>query len=110
MMQALYVNPSDSYNIHWPIVRGQLNLHSGPGGSLTAVLTDLEAIWSNVIQKHLDIPLKDLKVGETSVFLFFCGAYFKVLLNLFKLENSTCFKYCKWKNIKKTCFNNGIVK
>ncbi|KAM9343446.1 actin-related protein 8 [Pholidichthys leucotaenia] len=59
--EALYVNPSDCYNIHWPMVRGQLNVHSGPGGSLTAVLADLEMIWSHVIQKHLEIPLKDLK-------------------------------------------------
>lgn len=62
-LQALYVNPSDCYNIHWPIVRGQFNIHSGPGGSMTAVLADLEAIWSHVLQKHLEIPLKDLKVG-----------------------------------------------
>uniref|UniRef100_A0A665U5X0 Actin-related protein 8 n=1 Tax=Echeneis naucrates TaxID=173247 RepID=A0A665U5X0_ECHNA len=60
-MQALYVNPSDCYNIHWPVVRGQLNVRPGPGGSLTAVLADLETIWSYVIQKHLEIPLKDLK-------------------------------------------------
>uniref|UniRef100_A0A7N8WYD6 Actin related protein 8 n=1 Tax=Mastacembelus armatus TaxID=205130 RepID=A0A7N8WYD6_9TELE len=59
--ETLYVNPSDCYNIHWPIVRGQLNVHAGPGGSLTAVLADLETIWSSVIQKHLEIPLKDLK-------------------------------------------------
>uniref|UniRef100_H3D395 Actin-related protein 8 n=1 Tax=Tetraodon nigroviridis TaxID=99883 RepID=H3D395_TETNG len=59
--EALYVNPSDCYNIHWPIVRGQLNLHTGPGGSLTAVLADLETIWGHIIQKQLDIPLKDLK-------------------------------------------------
>uniref|UniRef100_A0A671YWC3 Actin related protein 8 n=1 Tax=Sparus aurata TaxID=8175 RepID=A0A671YWC3_SPAAU len=59
--EALYVNPSDCYNIHWPVVRGQLNVHAGPGGSLTAVLADLEAIWGHVIQKQLDIPLKDLK-------------------------------------------------
>uniref|UniRef100_A0A8C8A5Q9 Actin related protein 8 n=1 Tax=Oryzias sinensis TaxID=183150 RepID=A0A8C8A5Q9_9TELE len=59
--EALYVNPSDCYNIHWPIVRGQFNIHSGPGGSMTAVLADLEAIWSHVLQKHLEIPLKDLK-------------------------------------------------
>ncbi|XP_034393581.1 actin-related protein 8 [Cyclopterus lumpus] len=59
--EALYVNPSDSYNIHWPIVRGQLNVHAGTGGSLTAVLADLETIWSHVIQKQLEIPLKDLK-------------------------------------------------
>uniref|UniRef100_A0A673AEB7 Actin related protein 8 n=1 Tax=Sphaeramia orbicularis TaxID=375764 RepID=A0A673AEB7_9TELE len=60
--EALHVNPSDCYNIHWPVVRGQLNVHSGPGGSLTAVLADLETIWSHIIQKHLEIPLKDLKV------------------------------------------------
>ncbi|NXW96826.1 ARP8 protein, partial [Larus smithsonianus] len=59
--EALYVNPLDSYNIHWPIRRGQLNLHTGPGGSLTAVLADLEVIWSQAIQKYLEIPLKDLK-------------------------------------------------
>ncbi|XP_077371291.1 actin-related protein 8 [Festucalex cinctus] len=59
--EALYVKPTDCYNIHWPMVRGQLNVHAGPGGSLTAVLADLETIWSHVIQKNLEIPLKDLK-------------------------------------------------
>ncbi|XP_013912406.1 PREDICTED: actin-related protein 8 [Thamnophis sirtalis] len=59
--EALYVNPLDSYNVHWPIRRGQLNLHLGPGGSLTAVLADLEDIWSHAIQKYLEISLKDLK-------------------------------------------------
>ncbi|KAK2507879.1 hypothetical protein MC885_017038 [Smutsia gigantea] len=59
--QALYVNPLDCYNIHWPIRRGQLNIHPGPGGSLTAVLADIEVIWSHAIQKYLEIPLKDLK-------------------------------------------------
>jgi hypothetical protein len=50
--------------VHWPISRGQLNVHGGAGGSLTAVLADLEAIWSHVIQKQLEIPLKDLKVQD----------------------------------------------
>lgn len=63
------MNPSDCYNFHWPIVRGQLNVHTGPGGSLTAVLADLETIWGHVIQKQLDIPLKDLKVGGITSFL-----------------------------------------
>lgn len=68
------MNPSDCYNTHWPIVRGQLNLHTGPSGSLSATLADLETIWSHVIQKQLDIPLKDLKVeGNTSFALtVFC--------------------------------------
>ncbi|MEE6501718.1 hypothetical protein FKM82_004301 [Ascaphus truei] len=59
--EALFINPTDCYNLHYPIRRGQLNLHPGPGGSLTAVLTDLETIWSHVIQKLLEIPRKDLK-------------------------------------------------
>uniref|UniRef100_A0A673IT49 Actin-related protein 8 n=1 Tax=Sinocyclocheilus rhinocerous TaxID=307959 RepID=A0A673IT49_9TELE len=59
--QALYVNPADCYSIHWPVCRGHLNIHSGPGGSLTAALADLETIWSHALQKLLEIPLKDLK-------------------------------------------------
>ncbi|KAG1949112.1 actin-related protein 8 [Pimephales promelas] len=59
--EALHVNPSDCYSLHWPICRGQLNLHSGPGGSLTSVLVDLENIWAHTLQKLLEIPLKDLK-------------------------------------------------
>ena len=79
--QALYVNPSDCYNIHWPVVRGQLNVHAGPGGSLTAVLADLETIWGHVIQKQLDIPLKDLKVGQIS--------------------SSLCITFLLWDKLKK---------
>ncbi|XP_068109767.1 actin-related protein 8 [Hyperolius riggenbachi] len=59
--EALFVSPTDGYSTHFPIRRGQLNVHSGPGGSLTAVLSDLETIWSHVIQKFLEIKLKDLK-------------------------------------------------
>ncbi|MEQ2188077.1 hypothetical protein GOODEAATRI_011311, partial [Goodea atripinnis] len=73
--QALYVNPSDCYNSHWPIVRGQLNVHSGSGGSLTAVLADLETIWSYVIQKHLEIPLKELK-ALFGIWRFRCDPHF----------------------------------
>ncbi|XP_067268978.1 actin-related protein 8 isoform X2 [Pseudorasbora parva] len=59
--EALYVNPMDCYSLHWPVCRGHLNVHSGLGGSLTAVLVDLETIWTHAIQKLLEIPLKDLK-------------------------------------------------
>ncbi len=65
--QALYVNPTDCYSIHRPICRGYLNTHSGPGGSLSATLADLETIWSHAVQKLLEIPLKDLKVHEEQV-------------------------------------------
>lgn len=77
LLQALYVNPSDCYNLHWPVVRGQLNVHSGSGGSLTAVLADLETLWSYVIQKHLEIPLKELKVKLSfQLFMLFFFAFF----------------------------------
>ena len=42
---------------------GHLNVHNGPGGSLTAVMEDLELIWGTAIQTNLDIPLKDLHVS-----------------------------------------------
>ncbi|NP_001001400.1 actin-related protein 8 [Danio rerio] len=59
--EALYVNPTDCYSVHWPVCRGRLNLHSGSGGSLSAVMMDLEHIWTHALQKLLQIPLKDLK-------------------------------------------------
>jgi len=61
-LQALMVNPKDSYNVHWPMRRGSLNIHSGPGGSISAVLQDLEDIWATVLQTYLNIPRDDIKV------------------------------------------------
>ena len=43
--------------------QGAFNLHQYPGGTPTAVLQDLETIWSYAIQNFLGIPLKDLKVN-----------------------------------------------
>ncbi|XP_014676791.1 PREDICTED: actin-related protein 8-like [Priapulus caudatus] len=59
--EALYLKPNSGYNIHWPMRRGQLNLHSGVGGSISSVVTDLETIWTRAIQGYLEIPPKDLK-------------------------------------------------
>ncbi|KAG8332324.1 actin-related protein 8-like isoform X1 [Homalodisca vitripennis] len=59
--EVLHINPALDYNVHFPIRRGELNVHSGVGGSLTSVLTDLQDIWSWVIQFKLDIPISDLK-------------------------------------------------
>ncbi|EZA55915.1 hypothetical protein DMN91_010634 [Ooceraea biroi] len=49
------------FNIHFPYKRGELNVHSAPGGSLTAVMADLKTIWEYVLTEKLDIPLRDLK-------------------------------------------------
>lgn len=49
------------FNIHFPYKRGELNIHLGPGGSLTAIMADLKTIWEYVLTEKLDIPLRDLK-------------------------------------------------
>lgn len=59
--EILSLNPSEDFNIHFPYRRGELNVHSGPGGSLKAVLADLKIIWEYVLTKKMDIPLRDLK-------------------------------------------------
>ncbi|XP_047359700.1 actin-related protein 8 isoform X3 [Vespa velutina] len=57
----LSLNPEDNFNIHFPYKRGELNIHSGPGGSLKAVMADLKTIWEYVLTEKMDIPLRDLK-------------------------------------------------
>lgn len=57
------MKPGENFNVHWPIRRGQLNLHPGVGGSLSSVLSDLETIWSTALQKFLDISPKDIAVS-----------------------------------------------
>lgn len=59
--EILSLHPSLEYNVHFPIVRGDLNIHSGLGGSISAVLADLETIWGHCISTVLNVPLKDLK-------------------------------------------------
>ncbi|XP_043505064.1 actin-related protein 8 isoform X1 [Polistes fuscatus] len=57
----LSLNPEDHFNIHFPYKRGELNVHSGPGGSLKAVMADLKTIWEYVLTDKMNIPLRDLK-------------------------------------------------
>lgn len=69
LLQALYIHPDEPYSLHWPMKGGHLNLHSGPGGSLTAVCADLEALWAYAIQTCLTIPLRDLGVSVCTLIL-----------------------------------------
>lgn len=55
------LNPNESFNIHFPYKRGDFNIHSGPGGSMTAVLADLEAIWKHIIEAHLQVKSSEFK-------------------------------------------------
>ena len=59
----MYIKPTESYHLSWPMCCGQLNVQPNiVGGSVTAVIQDLEDIWSYAIQECLEIPVKDLKV------------------------------------------------
>jgi len=56
------VNPKEQYDIHWPMRRGTLNIHTERGGSMSSVLQDLEDIWTSVMYTCLNIPRADIKV------------------------------------------------
>ncbi|XP_002166225.2 actin-related protein 8 isoform X1 [Hydra vulgaris] len=58
--QVLKLPPNSPYSCRWPMRFGELNTHSGIGGSISSILTDLETLWGKAIEKYLDIPLKDL--------------------------------------------------
>lgn len=57
----LRLNPDENFNIHFPFRRGDLNIHSGPGGSMTAVIADLETIWLHILETHFALQKSDLK-------------------------------------------------
>ncbi|KAK0062562.1 actin-related protein 8 [Biomphalaria pfeifferi] len=82
--EALYIPSRESYRLSWPMRRGQLNIHDGPGGSLTAVLADLETIWGHVLQEHLEIPIKDLKHYRAVLLIpdVYVHKHVKVIVNL----------------------------
>ncbi|KAH8420235.1 hypothetical protein KR009_007941, partial [Drosophila setifemur] len=48
------------YDIHFPIKRGELNVHKEKGGSLQATLQHLERIWAYALEVRLKIPLREL--------------------------------------------------
>lgn len=50
------LHPDMNYNVHFPFKRGDINVHSGVGGSETAILADLEAIWCFAVESVLGIP------------------------------------------------------
>lgn len=55
---VITLHPSGDFNLHFPIRRGDFNLHGGIGGSVTAIIADLQEIWEYVLETHLKIPLK----------------------------------------------------
>lgn len=52
------------YNVFFPIFNGQLNLNEKIGGSMSAVLADLEAIWTHCLNKLLNIKSSEFHVSQ----------------------------------------------
>lgn len=55
---VVQLNPNGEFNVHFPIRRGDFNLHGNIGGSVTGVLADLQEIWEYALNTHLNISLR----------------------------------------------------
>ena len=79
------MRPGDHYNLHWPIRRGRFNIHNNLGGTLSAIMQDLEDLWSMAIEKYLDIPIKDLQVSTFRLYYYYLSDFkfsFVIQVNL----------------------------
>lgn len=85
----------DDFNVHFPFRRGQFNLHSDISGSLSAVLTDLQDIWTWVLSKMMDIDIN--KLPQYSVVLVISDIYNRnhlkelISLLLLRMRFKSCF-------------------
>lgn len=58
---VLKLDPSLDFNVHFPYRRGDFNVHGGPGGSVSAIIADLEAIWGHLLTVKLGLPKSQRK-------------------------------------------------
>ncbi|KAG4079545.1 hypothetical protein HA402_010377 [Bradysia odoriphaga] len=93
--EILDLDPNGEYNVHFPIRRGEFNLHSNVGGSLTCVLADLQEIWEYVLQCKMDIKLSDLHSYKAVLVIpdIYHRGHLKELMNLMltKIGFGSCF-------------------
>ncbi|RZC36664.1 actin-related protein 8, partial [Asbolus verrucosus] len=94
-LQILKLDPKENFNIHFPFKRGDFNIHPGPGGSMTAVLVDLETIWTYVLETHFQIEKKDFKYHKAVLIIpdVYNRTYLRELMYLIlsKMGFSSCF-------------------
>lgn len=90
-----YLDPREPFNVHFPYQRGDFNIHSGPGGSITAVLADLETIWTYIIENNLQICAKELKMYRAVLIIpdVYNRTYLRELMSLLlsKMGFGSCF-------------------
>lgn len=91
---VLALDPKSDFNIHFPWRRGDLNIHNDIGGSLTAVLADLQQIWESVLQCIMGIGPFDLPNYKAVLVVpdIYQRTYLKELTNmLLKMGFGSCF-------------------
>lgn len=71
--EILDLDPNGQYNIHFPMRRGELNVHANVGGSLTCVLADLQEIWEYAIWEYVLQRKMDIKLWYGRYFLLFAS-------------------------------------
>lgn len=92
---VLSLDPKTDFNIHFPWRRGDLNLHSNVGGSLTAVLADLQQIWESVLHCLMGISAEDLPKYKAVLVIpdIYNRGHLKALTNmlLVRMGFGSCF-------------------
>lgn len=92
---VLSLDPKDPWNIHFPWRRGDFNLHSNVGGSMTAVISDLQQIWLSVLQCIMGISAKELSNYKAVLVVpdIYNRTHLKELTNLLlnKMNFGSCF-------------------
>lgn len=92
---VLSLDPKDPWNIHFPWRRGDFNLHPNVGGSMTAVISDLQQIWLSVLQCIMGISAKELPSYKAVLVVpdIYNRTHLKELTNLLliKMNFGSCF-------------------
>ncbi|XP_022914944.1 actin-related protein 8 [Onthophagus taurus] len=92
---VLRLPPKSDFNIHFPFRRGDFNVHSGLGGSITSILADLETIWLHILETNFNIPQQNLKMYKAVLIIpdIYNRTYLKELTTLLlnRMEFGSCF-------------------
>jgi actin-related protein 8 len=92
---VLKIAPNGRFNVHFPIRRGELNIHKNVNGSLVSVLEDLRCIWEYFIKYKLEIDLNDLNNYRAVLIIpaIYNRTHLKEMTNilLLKMGFGSCF-------------------
>lgn len=92
---VINIDPAGDFNVHFPMKRGELNIHNSVGGSLTSILQDLADIWEYVLKNKLEIDLNDLNQFKAVLVIpdIYNRSILKELTNLLltKMGFGSCF-------------------